>query len=561
MPIGMLMNESEDTEWESLEERNTNKTHSLFMDDLKLYQEDEESLELVHDTIVQASFDTGARYGVKKCAEVVFRKGVMVKGNGLSIMEDRMKSLDPDNGDYYKFLGLEQANGIDRHQVYKIVKEKVKERMQNIVTYELHDKNLINAINTRVIPVITYGMNVIKYTKEELTSLEMIIKKCLREKKMHSLQGSDERLYLPRKVGGRGLKSVKDAYEETKIRILCYLFCSQNPWLSIVWKREIEKNHISLSKEVSKTFENIDVNISISLDKITIEEAELSQNYKKNNKMLKTIYQKGKIEQRKASYKQKQMQSEIWSMQTLDSFNWLQIALNPEKTSSIIQMCEQMVETRYWKKIRGLQVENDRCRVCGKFVENVQHILAGCEKLAGVEYLKRHNKALSLFAFEVGRLNKVIDEGKKWYDIKWEDNKILENQEIKLMWDFQYHGRKENVNRRPDLTVELKRRKTILLYDMACPMEINIEKKRNEKLSKYRQIAFEIREKRKDHRVEIVPLIIGCCGGGFKNALAAINKTIENEKQSFKITREIQKIIVNESESILRKVLSGLIQA
>ena len=56
-------------------------------------------------------------------------------------------------------------------------------------------------------------------------------------------------------------------------------------------------------------------------------------------------------------------------------------------------------------------------------------------------------------------------------------------------------------------------------------------------------------------------MIIGCCGGGFKNALAAINKTIENEKQSFKITREIQKIIVNESESILRKVLSGLIQA
>ena len=162
---------------------------------------------------------------------------------------------------------------------------------------------------------------------------------------MNSLQGSDERLYLPRKVGGRGLKSVKDAYEETKIRILCYLFCSQNPWLSIVWKREIEKNHIPLSKEVSKTFENIDVNISISSDKIIIEEAELSLNYKKNNKMLKTIYQKGKIEQRKASYKQKQMHSEIWSMQTLDSFNWLQMALNPEKTSSIIQMCEQMVET------------------------------------------------------------------------------------------------------------------------------------------------------------------------------------------------------------------------
>ena len=276
---------------------------------------------------------------------------------------------------------------------------------------------------------------------------------------------------------------------------------------------------------------------------------------------MKSLYEKNKIEQRKNTYKQKQMQSEIWNMQSVDSFNWLQTALNPEKTSAIFQMCEQMVETRYWKKIRGLQIEDDKCRVCGKHVENVQHIIAGCEKLAGVEYIKRHNKALSMLAFEIAKLHKLINDKRKWYEIKWEENKILENQEIKMMWDFQYHGRKENVNRRPDLTVELKRRKTILLYNMACPMEMNIQKKRNKKLTKYRQIAFEIREKRKDYRVEIVPLIFGCCGGGFKDALVSINKIIENKTESFKIAQEIQKIVVNESESILRKVLSGLIQA
>ena len=95
---------------------------------------------------------------------------------------------------------------------------------------ELNDKKLMNTMNTRVLPITTYSMNVIKYTKEEINALEMIIKNCLRENKMHSPQGSDERLYLPRNLGGRGLKSVKDAYEETKIRILCYLFCNQNPW-------------------------------------------------------------------------------------------------------------------------------------------------------------------------------------------------------------------------------------------------------------------------------------------------------------------------------------------
>ena len=120
--------------------------------------------------------------------------------------------------------------------------------MTLIVQYELNDKNLINAINSRVIPVITYGMNIMKFTQNEIVSLEMIIKRCLRQNKMHALQGSDERLYLPRIKGGRGLKSVRDAYEETKIRIVCYLFCSEDPWMKRVWEHELEKENKRSSK-------------------------------------------------------------------------------------------------------------------------------------------------------------------------------------------------------------------------------------------------------------------------------------------------------------------------
>ena len=76
--------------------------------------------------------------------------------------------------------------------------------------------------------------------------------------------------------------------------------------------------------------------------------------------MLKAIYKKGKIEQRKQTYSSKKLQSES-RMQTTDSFMWMQTGLNPEKTSSIIQMCEQMVKTKYWKKVRGLPTEDDKC--------------------------------------------------------------------------------------------------------------------------------------------------------------------------------------------------------
>ena len=44
------------------------RTHTLFIDDLKLYSSGHQKLQLVNETITMASLDVGAAYGVKKCA-------------------------------------------------------------------------------------------------------------------------------------------------------------------------------------------------------------------------------------------------------------------------------------------------------------------------------------------------------------------------------------------------------------------------------------------------------------------------------------------------------------
>ena len=80
------------------------RTHSLFIDDLKVYQENHAKLEAANETIVQASLNTGACYGVKKCAEIVFKTGKMIKGEGLSVIEEKMKALDLEQREIYKFL-------------------------------------------------------------------------------------------------------------------------------------------------------------------------------------------------------------------------------------------------------------------------------------------------------------------------------------------------------------------------------------------------------------------------------------------------------------------------
>ena len=150
--------------------RDVIRAHSLYVDDLNVYQESHEILRDGNEIIVQASHDTGACYGVWKCAEIVFECGKMVRGERLEILKERMKTIDPDENEIYKFLGIEQADGIKTKKAFKPVKGEVDKRIKMLTNTELNDVNLVCAINTKVIPVATYPMNVCKFTNEELKS-------------------------------------------------------------------------------------------------------------------------------------------------------------------------------------------------------------------------------------------------------------------------------------------------------------------------------------------------------------------------------------------------------
>ena len=159
----------------------------------------------------------------------------------------------------YKFLGCEQADKIDVKRVMEGVKKEIRRRLDHLIGPNLNDKNLMKAINCRVIPVAGYVMNVCNLGKGDTDELDMTVKSVLRREGFHGRQSSDERLYLKRNEGGRGLKSFKEVYDETKTRGVCYMAVATNEWIRVAWRNESQKEQISLKKEAEKTMRKVEV--------------------------------------------------------------------------------------------------------------------------------------------------------------------------------------------------------------------------------------------------------------------------------------------------------------
>ena len=122
------------------------RTHSLFIDDSKIYQESHQKLEVVNEMTVKASMDTWACCGARKCAEIVFRKDKMVKGEGLPVLEEKINALDSNKKGIFKFFGYKQASKIDVKRVMEKVKKEIRRRLNHLTGLNLNDKNLMKTI-------------------------------------------------------------------------------------------------------------------------------------------------------------------------------------------------------------------------------------------------------------------------------------------------------------------------------------------------------------------------------------------------------------------------------
>ena len=63
------------------------------------------------------------------------------------------------------------------------------------------------------------------------------------------------------------------------------------------------------------------------------------------------------------------------------------------------------------------------------------------------------------------------------------------------------------------------------------------------------------------YTAKVTPTVIGCVGGGLKELKANIKSIFDNDNDNehSALAREMQRTVLWESESLIRKVLSGLL--
>ena len=235
---------------------------------------------------------------------------------------------------------------------------------QQLIKTELNDANLIKAINVKVVPVATYAMTICRFNIAELRTLDQIIKRGFRGKYMLGKQASDERLHLKRTRGERGLKLLRDAYKETRLRVALYMAKWSNRWIRAAWERETNKEENAIEVETINTMGEVGVRIRFGDGAIHIENETIDEDmeYKPTWRKIKNKLQKQIEEKRIEMYKTKEQQSQTYSEQEEECYAWLNQSLHSRKTASIMTMLEQMVEKRCWKVARGL-AQDKRCRV------------------------------------------------------------------------------------------------------------------------------------------------------------------------------------------------------
>ncbi|XP_053106345.1 uncharacterized protein LOC128325024 [Hemicordylus capensis] len=204
-----------------------------------------------------------------------------------------------------------------------------------------------------------------------------------------------------------------------------------------------------------------------------------------NTNETKQAYKKEQVKNRAKKWKNKPLHGQYLHNITgksdiTKSWQWLKNGnLKKETEVLILAAQEQALRTNAIRAKVVKSTTNSKCRLCKEADETVDHLISCCKKIAQTDYKQRHDKVAGMIHWNICKKKYKLPVAKNWWDHTIE--KVVENEDAKILWDFRLQTDKHLPHNTPDITVVEKKEKQVKIIDIAVPGDSRTEEKEIEK--------------------------------------------------------------------------------
>ncbi|KAI5727410.1 hypothetical protein M8J77_001977 [Diaphorina citri] len=499
-------------------------THLFYMDDLKIYANGEEQLRHLIELVSNFSQSICMSFGLEKCNVLHVKKGKVCEPVNMTLSNDvTISCLNKD--EHYKYLGLQQQIKINDSDMKMQYEKQFMKRVNTVMETELNAKNKIQAINAWAIPFLMYTFGIISWSNTDLENLNRKVRMAMKNFRSHHIHSATERLYLPRKDGGRGLLDLQMLYSKQMQKFRNYFINNRTDFMEY-FKRADTYTPLKLA---SSTF---------------------TPPPARTTEQLKTDLQSGPMKGKypKSLYNDPHVDKNLSTSYLTDGY------LMSETEGFIHAIQDQVIKTRnYMRHIMKVNIETDLCRLCNRVTESIQHLSSGCTVLAPKEYTNRHNLVGNIIHQEL--MKKVTSSNKTTIPhYLYKPAPVVENDKIKLCWDISMQTETNVINNRPDIVYVDKSANSISIIDVTIPLDENINTAYSIKIAKYEDLRRQLKHIYNTNNVSILPIVITSNGLIHKNTIINLEKLkISNARN---VVKKCQRSVIISTTGIVRRVLA-----
>ena len=464
-------------------------SHQFYMDDLKLYASSESNLKELLRIVETISLAISMKINLKKCAVAHYVPGLLPPG--MKKGESPYSILE--GGSTYKYLGMEQEFTTKESITWDRVEAQCIVKFIKIWASDLTFRQKVDTYNSTIIPALTYvSANIIRGGgKYEVLlgkgdDLDIKFRAILTKEKARYKASAVSRLYLSIEVGGCGLRSVRDAIEESTIYTWAYvctradLAASYNLFRSMLIrdKRSILKDARSILSQYNIDAEREEASPTVTIGGVRYVETTVLA------RRVVELMRNANNTRRYEEWKDLKFAGRVLrSKQPVDlatSFEWLRKGwLSSTAVRNVLVTQEGCLLTRVHPTYKNT-AEGKQCRKCRGADETIEHVVSCCKHWLTTLYIDRHDSVARNIHYILCKKYEIQPPHYTQRILP-----VIQTDSIRLYWNQPIQTRTVIRHNKPDLVVFHKVKKTALIIEVAVSWFTGIEKQKQIKINRY----------------------------------------------------------------------------